>query len=115
MSNLDFIKKNANKYNLVAEYVRKDTLKVYSPKYDFDSWLVVETEEEIQLLHLSKNGGIKKCSYHLHATIRKRNSIRVLQRINTHNRYVAFHKKYNKTNLVDRVLAKEQEKRIKFD
>lgn len=104
MTNLEWLKKKAKKYDLVAEYLTEDTLKVYSPKYVFDSWLITETETDMELWHMSKKNNLKKCSYHIHAIVPKRNKVRVLQKIKTHNEYVAFHKKFNRINLVDRVL-----------
>lgn len=106
MKNLDFLVKRAKFYDVVADYINENTLKVYSPKYLFDSWLIIETESNIELWHQSKKNNLKKCSYHLHASIKKKYSIRALQKIKSHNEYVAFHKKVNKINLVDRVLGK---------
>lgn len=106
MSDLAYIKYKARNYNLVAEYVNEETLKVYSPKFFFDSWLVKDTEEGIELWHMSKKNNIKKCSYHLQSVIPKKYKIRALQRINSHNKYVAFYKNRNRVNLVDRVLSK---------
>lgn len=105
MTNLEYIKTKAKKYDLVAEFLNCDTLKVYSPKYFFDSWLVKETDEGIELWHLSKKNNLKKCSYHLQAVIPKKYKIRALQRINSHNKYTTFYKHKNKVNLVDRVLG----------
>lgn len=104
MSNLEYIKSKAKNYNLVADFLSGDTLKIYSPKFFFDSWLVKDTEEGIELWHMSKKNNLKKCSYHLQSIIPKKLKLRVLQRINSHNNYIAFYKNRNKINLVDRVL-----------
>lgn len=111
MRDLDYLIKKSKSYDLVAEYVNENTLKVYSPKFVFDSWLIVEKENDFQLLHMSKKNNIKKCSYHIHAVVEKHNKIHLLQKIKAHNIYVAFHKRYNKVNLVDRVLNKDKQKR----
>ena len=42
MSNLEYLRIKAKKYDLVAEYLTEDTLKIYSPKFFFDSWLAYE-------------------------------------------------------------------------
>lgn len=111
MSDLEYIKRKASKYNLKADYLNKETLKLYSPKFYFDSWLIKINEEgEIELWHMSKKNNLKKCSYHLQAVVSSKNKIRALQKINSHNKYVAFHKNKNKINLVDRVLAKEEKR-----
>ena len=104
MKNLEYLQKKARKYDLVAEFLNEDTLKIYSPKFFFDSWLIRETQEGIELLHQSKKNNLKKCSYHLQTVIPKKDKIRALQKINSHNKYIAFHKNKNKINLVDRVL-----------
>lgn len=104
MKNLEYLRVKANRYDLVAEYLSEDTLKVYSPKFFFDSWLIKETDEEMELWHMSKKNNLKKCSYHLQSTHPKSNKIRVLQKIKEHNNYVAFRKGKYRMNLVDRVL-----------
>lgn len=104
MTNLEYLKIKAEGYDLVAEYLSEDTLKLYSPKFFFDSWLIKETEEGIELWHMSKKNNIKKCSYHLQSVHSKRNKTRALKKIRDHNNYVAFHKGERRINLVDRVL-----------
>lgn len=105
MSNLEYLRIKAKKYDLVAEYLTEDTLKIYSPKFFFDSWLVKETEEEIELWHMSKKNNLRKCSYHLQSTHPKSNKKSVLKKIKDHNNYVAYHKGKRRLNLVDRVLG----------
>lgn len=102
MRDIEWIRRKAERYDLIADYVNEDTLKVYSPKFFFDSWLIKETEEEIELWHLSKACNIKNVTYHLQKAIPKHKKIWALQRIKAHNRYVAFNK--NKVNIVDRLL-----------
>ena len=103
MRDIEWLRRKAERYELVADYVNEDTLKVYSPKYYFDSWLIKETEFEIELWHQSKACGIKNISYHLQKAVPKYKKIWVLQRIKSHNRYVAFNK--NKVNIVDKLLS----------
>lgn len=110
MKDLEFLRLKAHKYDLVADYINETTLKVYSPKYLFDSWLIVETEDAFELMHQSKMNGNKKCSYHLHATVSKSKKHWLLERIEDHNRYVAFYKNNKKINLVDRILSKQSKK-----
>ena len=106
MRDIDFLKLKAKNYELVAEKVNEDTLSVYSPKFNFDSWLIKQDREEFILYHLNrKQGSAHKCAYHVHARVDKKKKIRLLQKIKSHNEYVAFYKKYNKINLVDRVLG----------
>lgn len=106
MSDLEFLKRNACRYSLEAKFVNDDTLQVYSPKFCFDNWLIKEKDNKLELWHLSKRNNMKKCSYHLQKVIHKKNKIRILQKINSHNKYVAFHKHKKRVNLVDRVLSK---------
>ena len=103
MRDIEWLRRKAERYELIADYVNEDTLKVYSPKYYFDSWLIKETEFEIELWHQSKAYGKKNISYHLQKAVPKYKNIWVLQRIQSHNRYVAFNK--NKVNIVDKLLS----------
>lgn len=107
MRDIEYIRKISPRYGLVAEYLNEDTLKVYSEKYFFDSWLVVENRKEkcMELWHKSKKKNLKKCSYHLQSVVPRKYKKRVLEKINSHNRYVAFYKNKKKINLVDRVLS----------
>lgn len=105
MRNIEWLRRKAERYDLIADYVNENTLKVYSPKFYFDNWLIKETEEGIELWHLNKKANIKKCTYHLQKIFDKRNKIRVLQKIESHNNYIAFYKNRNKVNLVDRLLG----------
>lgn len=106
MRDIEFLKRRAKNYELIAEYVNKDTLKIYSPKFYFDSWLIIETETEIELWHQSKKCGIKNISYHLQKAMPKHKKIWALQTIKSHNRYIALRK--NKVNIVDRLLSNEK-------
>lgn len=106
MKDIEWLRKRADRYELVAEYINEDTLKIYSPKFNFDSWLIKETEEEVELWHQSKANGIKGISYHLQKAVPKNKKIWLLQRIKSHNKYVAFNK--NKINIVDKILNQEQ-------
>lgn len=102
MKNIEWLRIKAEKYELVADYLNNNTLKVYSPKFGFDSWLIKETEKEIELWHQSKAHNIKNVTYHLQKAVPKYKKIWVLQRIKSHNRYVAFDK--YKVNIVDKLL-----------
>lgn len=105
MKDIEWLRIKAANYDLTAEYMNDNTLKVYSKKYFFDSWLIVETEEEFELWHQSKNHRVKGMTYHLQKAVPKHKKIWMLQRINSHNRYVAFH---HHINLVDRLLGQQQ-------
>lgn len=104
MRDLDYLKKRAPKFDLEADYLNYDTLKVYSPKFFFDSWLIKVKDNEIELWHMSKKNNLKKCSYHLQSVVQKGNGVKLLKKIKNHNEYTAFHKRYRKINLVDRIL-----------
>ena len=104
---LNVIKKKARRYKLEAEFINEYTLKVYSKQFDFDTWLIIETKETIRLMHSSKKHNNKKCSYHLQREVEKYEGIYLLENISDHNRYQAFFKGFNKTNLVDRILNRE--------
>lgn len=104
MKYLDKIKNNAYVYGLEVKYVAYDTLRLYSKKYNFDSWIIVETEDNIELHHLNKAYGNKNCTYHLHATFKKRKWFWSLQRINSHNKFMTRFISKKPCNLVDRVM-----------
>lgn len=107
MRDIEWIRRKAGAYELCAEYINDYTLKVYSKKYAFDSWLIKETETQMELWHLSKrtNGNI---SYHLQKAVPKYKKIWTLQRIKSHNRYKAFN--YH-VNIVDKVLGQYEKQR----
>lgn len=109
MRDIEWLKRQSSKYGLVADYVNENTLKLYSPKYFFDSWLIKETEDSIELWHQSKNYKNRNLSYHLQKSLPKYNKIWALQRIKSHNRYAAFYRN-NKTNIVDKLLKSENTK-----
>ena len=108
MKYLDKIKNNAYVFKLEIDYVAYDTLKVYSKKYNFDSWIIKETDEEIELYHLNKAFGNRNCTYHLHATFRKYKWFWTLQRINSHNLYMTKYISKKPCNLVDRVMQEHR-------
>lgn len=107
MRDIEYLRVKSKNYGLIADYVNENTLKVYSPKYDFDSWLIVETDKEIELWHKNKYGGLRNMSYHIQSVLPKSKKIWVLQRIKRHNEYTAFYKKRNKVNKVDFLLSRE--------
>lgn len=102
MKDIEWLRVKAKKYDLVAEYVNDSTLKVYSQKYFFDSWLIVETDDEFELWHQSKRRGVHNINYHLQKAVPKCKKVWMLQRINSHNRYMAFN--YH-VNIVDKLLG----------
>lgn len=104
MRDLEYLKKKAPKFDLVAECLNYNTLKVYSPKFFFDSWLIRIKDKEVELWHMSKKNNLKKCSYHLQSVVPSGKGVKLLRKIKEHNEYTAFHKRYRKINLVDRVL-----------
>lgn len=104
MRDIEWLRRRANRYELIADYVNDYTLKVYSPKYYFDSWLIIETEDSIELWHQSKTFGIKNVTYHLQKSVPKSKKIWTLQRIKSHNIYVASNR--NRVNIVDKLLSK---------
>lgn len=103
------IEKHAHKYNIQADRIDNNTVKLYSPKYLFDSWLVVLEGKKIQLLHLSKKGFQQKCSYHLQREILARNWVWILETIDNHNKYTITRKWNARENLVDKVMRKYKE------
>ena len=98
------IEKNAHKYNIKADRIDKNTIKLHSPKYAFDSWLVELEDDKLRLLHLSKKYMNNKCSYHLQREIYHRNWIWILESVDSHNKYTVTHKWNARENLVDRVM-----------
>lgn len=100
------IEKNAYKYNIQADRLDTYTIKLHSPKYLFDSWLVVLENKKLKLLHLSKKRFNHKCVYHLQREIYTKNWIWILESINNHNKYTITKKWNAKENLVDIVMRK---------
>ena len=96
------IEKLSPKYNIESRRMDDNTLKLYSEKYLFDSWLVRQEEDILELYHMNKK--LKKCSYHLQKSTKSKNWIWILQRINSHNEYVISRKWNARENMVDRVL-----------
>lgn len=105
MKELVFLSRMARRYDLQAEFINEDQLKISSKKYDFDAWIIEVVEDELHLWHKTKRNFENKCRYHLHKVVKKRNKRDLLIEIAKHNRYVAFYKHRNKVNMVDRVLS----------
>lgn len=106
------IYKDAIRFGLQVDFVNKDTLKIYSKKYLFDSWLVVLEDDCIKLLHQNKFGADrKKCRYHLQKQIKPNNWKWVVKKIVDHNNYIAHRKNIN---MVDRVLGKYNNNNKKY-
>ena len=94
------------------------TLKIYSSKFLFDSWLVELrlSDERLVIYHLNKkmkkiNNRYNKCVYHKHGVVKCHNWLWVLQRISSHNRFVVEVKGQNNLNFVDRILSKYNEEK----
>lgn len=107
---LERIRKKAHKFNLKVEYLSNDTLKIHSEKYNFDSWLVKDVGDKIELWHSNK---MNKCYYHLQSTFNRANWFWVLQRIDRHNKYVSTYLIRRQGNLVDRVMRDYREGSVK--
>lgn len=108
MRDIEWLKRKAGNYGLVADYINDDSLKVHCPKYMFDSWMIIETEDSIELWHMSKNYGVKNITYHLQKSVPKFKKLWALQRIVSHNRYKAVNN--HKVNIVDKLLAQENKR-----
>ena len=106
MKSLEKIREKAYIFKLNTEYIAHDTLKVYSDKYNFDSWLIKEEDNYIELLHINKARRNRNCTYHIQGRFRKHNWFWALQRINSHNVYKTEYVSKNPSNLVDRVMYK---------
>ena len=103
------IEKYAHRYNIQADRIDENTVKLHSPKYAFDSWIVVLEDRKLRLLHLSKRLFSNKCSYHLQRVICIRNWIWILESVNSHNKYTITRKWNARENLVDRVMKNYKE------
>lgn len=103
------IEKCAYRFNLKAIRLDEYTIQLHSPKYAFDSWLVVLDREKLKLMHLSKKYSNTKCNYHLQREVCKRNWIWILENINSHNKYTITRKWNARENMVDRVMRKYKE------
>ncbi|MEG0908742.1 MAG: hypothetical protein RSH78_00065 [Bacilli bacterium] len=96
----------AHKYGLEVEFVNEDMLKLYSKKYDFDSWLICCENGKLQLLHKNRYGSDKnKCRYHLQKEVKTHNWKWLLQKIKDHNNYTVKYKWAKNTNMVDKILG----------
>lgn len=107
---LSKIKDKCCKFDLVAEEVNDDTLKVYSTKYVFDTWLIRIENDRVCLYHSSKKYNNRKCNYHLQNSYKLKNWYWSIQQINSHNNYVIHKKHYRRTNWVDDVLRKHSQR-----
>lgn len=105
MTNLDYLILKSKKFDLEAERLNDNTLKIYSKKYCFDNWLVVQEKGWLELWHSSKYGTRNKCYYHLQSTFKNKDKIKIFTTIRDHNEYASFYRRRNKVNLVDRVLG----------
>lgn len=96
--------KDAKKHGLEVEFLNSYTLKIYSKKYLFDSWLVVSDEKKITLYHQNRFGAdSNKCRYHIQTSVKKHNWSWITKKIIDHNNFVINHKYVNK---VDKILNK---------
>lgn len=103
------IEEHAHRYNIQADRLNEHTIKLHSPKYVFDSWLVMLEDNKLRLLHLSKKRFNKKCNYHLQREICPKNWIWILESVNSHNKYTITRKWNARENMVDRVMRKYKE------
>lgn len=108
---LQKIKDNAHKFELKAEFVSCYTLKIYSEKYMFDSWIVDLTEEGLVLKHLNKYIYSNKTNYHTQRIIARHRWWWILETVSSHNDYVINRKKRYKYDHIDSVLKKYNESR----
>lgn len=109
MGVLEKIKNKSVKYDLVAEYVNDNTLKIYSTKYLFDTWLIKTEGKRVNLYHSNKKGK-RKCGYHLQNSFSLHKWFWCLQKINDHNKYVVNRKYYKQTDWVSDILNKHNER-----
>lgn len=110
MNILDKIQKKCRKFDLVAEYVNPKTLKVYSTKYMFDTWLIKIENRRVCLYHNSKKFNNKKCSYHLQNSYNLKNWFWSIQQINDHNKFVINRKHYRNTDWIGDLLKRHNQK-----
>ena len=103
---LDKIKNKSARFDLVAEQLNHNTLKVYSTKYVFDTWLIKIEDRKVNLYHNSKKYNNKKCSYHLQNSYNLKNWYWSIQQINSHNQFVINKKHYRRTDWVSDVLKR---------
>lgn len=103
------IEKYAYRFKMKANRLDENTIKLHSPKYAFDSWLVVLEGKKLKLLHLSKKYFNQKCSYHLQREVSKNNWIWILESIHSHNKYTISRKWNARENMVDRVMRRYKE------
>lgn len=111
MKDLDWIIKKGRSYGLTCEKVNDSTLRVYSNKFFFDSWLIEEKEDGFELYHLNKRKE-RRCCYHLQKKVKKKDKLWLLQRIHSHNRYVSLYKGKKRTNIVDNTLKRKERFKI---
>lgn len=100
------IKSECKRFHLVAEEINHNTLKVYSTKYVFDTWLIKIEYGKVNLYHNSKKFNNKKCNYHLQKSYKLKNWYWSIQHIDNHNKYVINKKHYKRTDWVTDILKK---------
>ncbi|HSQ87976.1 hypothetical protein [Romboutsia sp.] len=109
MNTIDIIEKNAYRFKLETQRVNNNTVKLYSKKYLFDNWLIVQEGKRLKLLHMSKRRNGNKCAYHTQRMVCVKNWWWLLQDINKHNKHVITRKWNARENLVDRVMREYKE------
>lgn len=107
---LSKIKANCDRFDLVAEEVNYNTLKVYSTKYFFDTWLIKIENKKVCLYHSSKKYNNRKCNYHLQNSYNLKNWYWSLQQIDSHNKFVINRKHYRRTDWVGDVLKRHNQR-----
>lgn len=104
------IKRECKKFHLIAEEINHNTLKVYSTKYVFDTWLIKIENNKVNLYHNSKKFNNKKCSYHLQNSYNLKYWYWSLQQIDSHNRFIINRKHYKNTDWIGDLLKKHNQK-----
>ncbi|MFR2314853.1 hypothetical protein [Terrisporobacter sp.] len=104
MKGLRNIKENAYIYGMKADYINKNTLRLYSINFLYDSWLVEYTEFGLELKHINKSNKNQKLSYHTQKIYPPYKWKKIFRTITKHNDYVINIKRNFRQNKVEQLL-----------
>lgn len=114
MNAINKIEKRAEKFNLTTNLISETMIKVYSPNFAFDSWIIEQQGYKLKLWHMSKHRVGTKCNYHLQRQVNIKNWKWTLETIVSHKKFVMTQKWNVRENLVDRKLRQYNKEMKKY-
>lgn len=113
MKCLEKIVNCAPKYKIQAEYINDNTIRLHTIDFLCDSWLVILTEDGLELKHINKSNTFHKLTYHTQKIYPYNKWRCILKTITSHNEYVIKIKRNFRQNNVERILNKYNKEREK--